>query len=196
MTLYFAQLDVAKNVVSVGKASVADEQAYLAACGGTQITEAQYRTLRASPGRRHSLTDDTLTDVTPTPEIATLREQANVRIDAAAEQARLVWITPGAGQAMEYLATQAQAVAASLAPDPLDPALYPWLVAEQQARAMVGNTLTLRAVTTAIAAQVQDWSYAGSTIKRLRRTAKLEVDAALDGAAIEVIIAAISWPTP
>jgi hypothetical protein len=128
--------------------------------------------------------------------LAELRSNAEVTIDTAAETARLQWLTQGTGQALEYADTQTQAAAAMTSPDPLDPALYPMIVAEQQAQAAVGVMITLRQTVQIISAQSAAWQSAGATIKQIRRTAKLKIASATTSAQIDLIVSELSWPTP
>ncbi len=139
-----------------------------------------------------------LTATTPAaPPLATLQAAAYSQIDAAAEATRLLWITPGAGQAMEYMQTQTEANAASAAADPLDPAQYPMLAAELAANVAAGNTsITLRQIAQAASAQIAAWQSTGVSIKQVRMAAKLQIAAATTGAAIDAIVAGVAWPTP
>lgn len=117
-------------------------------------------------------------------------------VDAAAEQARLAWITPGSGQALEYEMTAREAAAAAAATDPLDPEVYPHVEAERSARASVGQNLTLREVATAVAAEGEAWSAASAKIKRVRRGAKLRLETAATIADVDGILTDICWPIP
>lgn len=129
--------------------------------------------------------------------LSTLQARATAQVDVLAEQTRMRWITPGAGQAMEYMQSQAETVAATAAPDPLNASLYPMMVAELNAYVAAGNTtITLRQVVQAAAARVAAWQTAGTTIKQTRLTAKKQIAAATTQAQITAIMAALTWPLP
>jgi len=166
-------------------------------------SEAEAQQVAAGPGEWR-VVDGTLQRVGVA--LATLKARAIAAIDAAAEAARRRWITPGAGQALEYQQTEreAQAYAAAGYPVPFDAADYPFVHAEMQAQADAG-LLSLetqgdidaaaRAATDQILAEAEAWRAAGAEIKRLRRAAKMRVKAATTAA--DVIAAqAVSWPTP
>ena len=127
--------------------------------------------------------------ITATPSLATLRAAALLQVDAAAGAARMRWITYAPGQDMEYMATEAEArryVAAGTG----TPAEYPMLWAEAQA---IGSTATLATVAAEVIALTDAWTAAGAEIKRLRRTAKLAIEAATSPAEIEAATA-VTWP--
>ena len=128
-------------------------------------------------------------DSTP---IETLRARAIAAIDAAAERARLRFLTGGAGQALEYQATEVEARAYAGAGDASD---WPWLAAEQAALAAVGQAASLADVAAAVIAQADAWRSVGASIKALRRAAKLQVEAATTAAEIRTA-ATVSWPSP
>jgi hypothetical protein len=118
-----------------------------------------------------------------------VRAAALIEIDAAAERARGAFITRGAGQAMEYLATEAEARAFDAgARGP-----FPFLEAERDA---ADAAVTLAQVSTAVLAQATAWAQAGAAIKRMRRAAKLRVEAAETIEEIAVALAAVKWPEP
>lgn len=130
------------------------------------------------------------------PTLAELRAQMAAKVDAEAEAARLRFITPGSGQAMEYQATEAEAeayLAASAAPGGIPVgATWPWLEAERVAR---GGAPTLLALAEEIIALRDAWVVAGSQIKTLRRAAKIAIEAATTPTAIRAA-ANVTWPTP
>lgn len=129
-------------------------------------------------------------------DLTLAKQQATMQIDQQAEAARLQFLTPGSGQAMEYAATEQEALKAKDAADPLNPDDYPWLKAEQDALAAAGQTATLRDVVNAVLAQREAWYQAGVAIKEIRRGAKMKVDAAQTAAEVQDILAGLSWPTP
>lgn len=123
--------------------------------------------------------------------LAKMKADATVAVDRGAEMARLRFITSGAGQALEYQATEAEARRAVVDPSP-DFAGYPFLAAEWHAGGNVGGVVDIADV---VLVQTAAWQMVGSEIKRLRRTAKIAIDAATSAA--EVAAAAnISWPAP
>jgi len=130
------------------------------------------------------------------PTLSVLRSRAERDIDTQAERARQRWLTPGAGQSLEYEASAADAERALAAADPLDPADYPWLVAEQAAQAAVGREKSIREIAEATLAARAAWHSAGAQIKALRREAKLRIAQATDGDEISSIVGAVIWPTP
>lgn len=181
-------------VVQTGSAQVADVPAFLADNRAVLITEANYNVLKSGTWR---LVNGALIAVPPpVPKLADTKATAVDMIDRAAENARQAWLSRGAGQAMEYIMTDREARAASAAPDPLDPAKYPFLVAEQHALAAAGQVVSLRVVASNVLALCDAWVAVGAQIKQVRRTAKLKVDAAADAAAIKVILDQIFWPKP
>jgi len=133
------------------------------------------------------------------PSLADHKATAAKRVDDAAEAARLAWLTPGAGQATEYMRgeDEARQILALPVVSNLQPNQYPFVVAEQRAQAEVtGTTRTLRQIATEIVAQADTWRTVGSEIKRIRRTAKLRIDAAMTIAAVDAAAAGLSWPKP
>jgi len=122
-----------------------------------------------------------------------LRARAVAAIDAAAEQARLAWITGGAGQALVYQRKSDEArryasvVAAEGTPEPSD---YPVLAAE------VGITAPdLAGVVAVVQGLDAAWAQVAAAIEALRLGAKAAVAAASDAAAIQAA-PAITWPVP
>lgn len=122
------------------------------------------------------------------PSLAALKAQLAAQIDHDAEAARLRFITPGAGQAMEYQATEAEARRYLI--DPSGP--FPFLAAEVQAQ---GAPATLASVAAEVVALADAWAAIGSEIKRLRRAAKLAVEVAPTAAEARQA-AQVTWPTP
>lgn len=117
-----------------------------------------------------------------------MKVQALGEVDAAAEAARRRFITPGGGQAMEYMATEAEARdfnAGGVGP-------WPFLEAE---RGALGGDATLAQVSAAVLAQVEAWKVAGGEIKRLRRAAKMAIEAAMTPAAVAAATV-VAWPSP
>lgn len=131
--------------------------------------------------------------------LAQVKAKALAKIDSDAEAARLRFVTPGAGQAMEYQATEAEArrYAAAGFPVPLDSAAYPFLWAEVSAQesARAGAVVDPRSIAELIVAQADQWVAIGSEIKRLRREAKLRIEIATTVAEVRQA-ENVSWPAP
>lgn len=126
-------------------------------------------------------------------ELAAAKAAAAAKIDADAEAARLRLITPGAGQSLEYAATEAEARAFVAAGGTGEPEAYPWLNAERLA---AGGTATVAQVAQQVLALADAWHATGAEIKRIRRSAKLQVEAAATIFAVRVAVAIIDWPQP
>lgn len=124
--------------------------------------------------------------------LAGAKQAALDRIDREAEEERLRHVTPGAGQAMEYQETAAEAFAFRGDTDP-DPDHYPMLVAEQEALAAVGVDVPLQEIADQVLTERAAWSAMGAAIKATRRTAKLLVGAATTKAEIDAVFP-IAWP--
>lgn len=121
-------------------------------------------------------------------DLPAMKIRAIEEIDASAEMARRRFITIGAGQAMEYMATEAEARdfdAGGAGP-------WPFLEAEREA---LGEGTTLAQVSAAVLAQVNAWKVAGGEIKRLRRAAKMAIEAAVTPAAV-ASATVVAWPAP
>jgi hypothetical protein len=129
------------------------------------------------------------------PSLSELKTQTEAHIDREAEVARLRFLTAGAGQALEYQATEAEA-RKFLVTEDIDLDDFPFLRAEAQAIGDVtGNVPALVYVALEVLHQADLWRAAGSEIKRLRRSAKLAVNAATSAAQVREA-ATISWPQP
>lgn len=126
--------------------------------------------------------------------IAEVQAEACAKIDAAAETARLAFITPGAGQALVYQRKEAQARACLAAYDAQNqpPAgTYPALEAE------VGITgADTVGVATVVAGMADAWAAIGDSIEAIRLGAKKAVGEAAAPADIPPIVAAVEWPSP
>jgi hypothetical protein len=133
--------------------------------------------------------------ITGTKNIAAVKVAAAVAVDAAAEQARLHFITGGAAMAMVYAAklNEARIFLAAYPSDAVreapNPAVYPLLSAE------IGITgPDIRAVAAAITARDAQWMVAAAQIERLRLQAKSSIAAAIT---LEAVSHAqrVDWPT-
>ncbi|PCG08681.1 hypothetical protein COA17_11025 [Sphingomonas ginsenosidimutans] len=109
-------------------------------------------------------------------DLPALRARAVIAIDAAAEAARMRFLTPGQGQAMTYQRKEAEARAWLVDND----VEAPFLAAEAAARGM-----TIAALAAEVVALADRWAVVGSTIEGLRMGAKAAVTAAGTRAAIE-----------
>lgn len=165
--------------------------------GYTAITKEQADTIAASGQCR--LVNGVLSLVNipaPAPvDLATGKLVANRQIDDQAEASRLLFLTGGSGQALEYTATQADALRAIATGGVAAAADYPWLAAEQAAMAASGQQATINQIAQSVATIMASWDQIGAQIKRIRRTAKLQIDAA--ASMIEVRAACVvTWPHP
>ena len=113
-------------------------------------------------------------------DLEALKQSLKAEIDEAAERERLKYITPGAGQAMEYqqAAAEANALLAAFDADPAhvpDPANFPMLAASI---GIDGDTLV--EVAGAVSTMHQQWQAVGSAIRAARLSAKKLIDDAPD----------------
>jgi hypothetical protein len=129
------------------------------------------------------------------PSLSELKRQVEEQIDRDAEVARLRFITPGAGQALEYQATEAEA-RKFLVTEDIDPDDYPFLQAEVHAiEESTGHAPALVYVALEVLHNADAWRSVGAEIKRLRRSAKLAVSAATTAQEVRQA-AMIPWPQP
>jgi hypothetical protein len=177
------------------------------AAGATVVTADQYATIAAAA--EDGLQCRMISGVVrllpaPTPavtDLAQIKTAAELQVDLAAEVARSRFLTAGSGQALEYQATKedadrALAVLAATPGATLDAADYPWLEAERLALAAIGVTVTLAEVAALVKTTMDAWKTAGSAIKQVRRTAKLEIEAASSADAVAAIVTNLVWPAP
>jgi hypothetical protein len=124
---------------------------------------------------------------TPDPPLGPLQLALAAQVDKEAEATRLLWITPGSGQALTY--EQKRAEAERMATDPApQPEAYPMLAAE------VGITAdTLADVGAIVRARAAAWTVVAAQIESLRLQAKAAVMAA-NNAAEARAAAAVQWP--
>lgn len=169
--------------------------------GATAVSEDHYNTILASPGQCRMVNGTLILTPAPVhtpPGLDAFKAAALLQVDAAAEAARLQFITPGSGQALEYEATAAEAARALALPagSALQDADYPWLAAERDAiKVASGQALTLLAVAQMAQATMAGWSQAGSAIKRIRRTAKLQIGAASTIEQVHAVLDGLVWPS-
>jgi hypothetical protein len=113
------------------------------------------------------------------------KQHARAEIDAASERARLRYISPGAGQALEY--QQAQRDAEALMAGEI--ASSPYLQADVDAGIAQDQAEAAQVVIQTAAA----WAVAGAQIRSVRLAAKASVDtAATTAEALSVMRSAIS----
>lgn len=121
--------------------------------------------------------------------LGALKNHLKIEVDGQAEDERLNYITPGAGQAMTYQqkVDEARAVKAATAPLAAD---FPVLASE------IGITAeTLSDVADTVLAAFSQWQQIGAMIESIRLGAKRDIDAAEDEAAARAIVEAIVWPS-
>lgn len=113
--------------------------------------------------------------ITATKDLGPLRLAAKAKVDHDAEEARLTLVTPGAAQAMVYLAKQAEARRFEA-----DGTIGPLMAAE------IGLTAPDAAALAALwLAMEQAWLEAAAAVEAKRFTAKAAIDAATHPAAVE-----------
>lgn len=132
------------------------------------------------------------------PSLADIKQRLLLQVDAEAETARLRFITPGAGQALEYQATEreARAYLAAGLPEPFDPMAYPFIEAERQAIFDATGQLPAPAdIITAVIGSADQWATVGAEIKRLRRAAKMAIESSTTISQARAA-ALVTWPAP
>jgi hypothetical protein len=124
------------------------------------------------------------------PDLAVARARASAVISDAAEAARLRFVTPGSGKAMAYQekAAEAKAYAAAVSPVPED---YPLLAAE------IGITAeSLAGVAAIVLERYGAYKAIEAVIGGTEAAAKRAVIEAGSSAAVDAIVAALTWPAP
>lgn len=109
------------------------------------------------------------------------KDLAMRRIDSIAERKRSEYLTSGSGQAMVYEQkyTEAQLFLANGG----DVASYPFIASESVARGISPTDFA-----TLIVQKRNEWAQVGAQIEALRYTAKEDVNAAVDSAAVKSIL--------
>lgn len=132
----------------------------------------------------------------PERDLAAVKGSLKQTVDERAEALRLKLITPGSGQAMEYVEAQRQAQAALSDADPTVEK-YPMLAASigldsdpQTGEAAIDVVGVARSITAARDA----WNRAGAAIRSVRLTAKAAIDEAGTIEAAEAALDAVVWP--
>lgn len=119
-------------------------------------------------------------------------------IDNAAEQARQAFLTPGAGQAMEYEAVASEADKLQTDEAPVD-ANYPMLKAAVGLDIDPGTSqlsTDLAGAARAVLAARASWTRVGATIRNIRLKAKNAIDAAETPEVARAVLASVTWPAP
>lgn len=111
-----------------------------------------------------------------------------LQIDSQAEMARLRFITPGSGQALEYREAAEEAARYDATGGQ---GSYPML----QASVDAGEAANLGAAAALVSQREAAWAAIGAEIRRLRIKAKRDVAAASDATAARAA-AQVTWPAP
>lgn len=196
--VYFANVvtsDASGAVNWIGHMSSVAWDSMKAMPGYVEIPEAEFAANQHATTKLQLVNGKLQPVLPPPPPLSKIQDAALATIDNQAEAARAQFLTPGAGQAMEYLATQADAERAIADPNPLTAEGYPWLEAERVALAGIGQNKTLLEVAQIVMAQTAAWTTAGAAIKEIRRAAKLAVQAATTAEEVAAILAGLTWPS-
>lgn len=127
------------------------------------------------------------------PSLEAAKQQATATVNAAAEATRLLFVTPGSGQAMVYLLKEREAHAYIAAGSPANPPAgsYPLLEAEIAAAADADDPPeTLASQAAAVIAQADAWAAVGASIERHRRARVRQIDKATT---VQEAMAAAGW---
>lgn len=119
------------------------------------------------------------------------------RIDAAAESLRARLMTPGIGQAVEYMEVQAEAVAALNAPANATAPQYPMLAAgigSDVDPTTKAPAIDVLGVARAVVATHDSWVAVGAAIRKARLGAKAAINAATTIAAASAAYDSTVWP--
>lgn len=118
-----------------------------------------------------------------------LKQDLKQKIDIDAENIRLLYITPGAGQAMTYQQKASEAIE-YLSGNNTDPSNYPLLQSE------IGITAdTLEGVALVVNGQYQAWQIIGASIESVRLNAKKQVNDAVTHEEANLVYTNIEWPS-
>lgn len=131
----------------------------------------------------------------PPPSLEEVKAAALVRIDAEAEAERLQHVTPGAGQAMVYLAKEAQARAclSEVDPDPQDYPLLACTIGIERHPITGEEATTVQEVAAIVIAVAGGWAAVAAAIEAARLGAKAAVEGAETAGEIEALFP-IAWP--
>lgn len=158
------------------------------------------QSIKTSVGWFYQVTPDHLINAgVPEPEVrAALAALLKAEIDAEAEAQRLLYITGGAGQALEYQEAAAQA-AGALAQEEPKSADFPMLAASigYDIDPSTGQPATdVKGVARSVNQAFAAFNQIGAAIRAVRLTAKAEFDAAGSIPALQAAREAVVWPTP
>ena len=128
--------------------------------------------------------------------LAEARAAAERSVDAQAEARRALMLTPGSGQALEYDRTEREARAYAAAGfQGYTAALYPMIEAERLAVQDATGVLPAPQDTAQSIITLADASTTyGAAIKRVRRSAKLALEAATTLADVRAALDGLEWP--
>lgn len=133
----------------------------------------------------------------PPPSLEEVKPAALARIDAEAEAERLRHVTPGAGQAMVYMAKEAQARAclADPAPDPQDYPLLACTIGIERHPVTGDLATTVQEVAAIVIAVAGGWAQVAAGIEAARLAAKAAVEAAQSSEEVAAVFP-IVWQGP
>lgn len=120
--------------------------------------------------------------------LAFLKRRMTDEVNARAEQARCLYLTPGSGQAITYARKEAEARAWT---EDADPADFPFLAAEAR-----GTGSPIADVAALVVAQADAWVAVGAAIEGNRRGLVVAIEAAADPSELTAIDAESGWPEP
>lgn len=115
-----------------------------------------------------------------TENLPLLKANAKAKIDEVAGQVRAKFVTSVPGQDATYISKEAECRAYAAANYPADLTNYPWVSCEAEA-----TGLTAQEAADAIILQANQWKVLGSTIEKIRRGGKIEVDKKLKASTIK-----------
>lgn len=141
--------------------------------------------IEATPGFTPKFYTWDAQSVTFKENLVALREDAKAQIDVAAGKTRGKYLTSIPGQDATYIAKETECRAYAAAAYPADLTNYPWVKAEADA-----TGLTATQAADAIILQAEQWRVLGSTIEKVRRGGKIEVDKKTKASTIATSLAA------
>ena len=131
------------------------------------------------------VSDGGITAYEPPADLTPSKRYARYKVDSAAEEARLRYVTDGAAQAMTYQLKGDEAAAYVTAGYPVDLTAYPFIQAE-----MTSTGKTKEQAADDIVSQRSAWVTLAVAIEETRLTGKTAVDAAVDEAGVDAARAA------
>jgi hypothetical protein len=151
--------------------------------------QAVERMAQGLPPEVPGLPDQPLPEPVTGTALEALKETLRRGVDAAAEGARLRYITPGTGQAMVYLAKEEEARAVLALQGPVPESVYRLLEAD----VAVGIAADVTAAAQQVIALATQWRAVAAIIEGVRLGAKAAITAAEDEAAARAA-AQVAWP--